>query len=171
MKIPPPKKTSYNWRMLDSIYNRHPLLFKITWEYLHLWHLTLAGLGKLGIISFKWSRISCCTLSLSHSKCSTPKDTLVWTTTEGPTWDDSAREAKGRHTFTDGTKCLSHQNINYSPFKLSNGRFRQRSCLPRKWWNATGSRNIISDKFSVSWMWLWLEYSNNSRWMIDFPLW
>lgn len=55
-----------------------------TWEYLHFWHLMLAGLGRDGTILSRWLRINCCTSAGSESKCSLPNITVVWTTTEGP---------------------------------------------------------------------------------------
>lgn len=68
-----------------------------TWEYLHFWHLMLAGLGRDGTILSRWLRINCCTSAGSESRCSLPNITVVWTTTEGPISGDS--EIKKRDAF------------------------------------------------------------------------
>lgn len=66
----------------------------VTCEYLHFWHLTLAGLGRDGIMLSRWLRINCCTSAGSESRCSLPNVTVVWTTTEGPISGDSGIKKK-----------------------------------------------------------------------------
>lgn len=66
-----------------------------TWEYLHFWHLMLAGLGRDGTILSRWLRINCCTSAGSESRCLLPKVTVVWTTTEGPISGDSEIKKRG----------------------------------------------------------------------------
>lgn len=85
-----------------------PLGSPITWECLHFWHLVATGRGRPGrTLSSCW-KMSSCTSSVLCSKYVTPNGTVVWTTREGPTSEDSGRRGTQRHTLKMVTcKCLS----------------------------------------------------------------